>query len=65
MDLTNARGRLTEQFAGVFSPETVAECLRDSALRLQAGARIDAHVPVLAERFARERLRAGAQVEGA
>lgn len=28
MDLTHPRERLVEEFAGVFSPETVDECLQ-------------------------------------
>jgi protein-tyrosine-phosphatase len=64
MDLTNAEGRLAKEFAGIFSRETVVECLRDSAFRF-ADAPVQTHVPVLAERFARQRLRASAQIEGA
>jgi arsenate reductase (thioredoxin) len=63
MELKNAERRLFAEFAGVFSPETIAECVRDSAHRW-TDAPIQVHVPVLAERFARERLRAAAQVEG-
>jgi arsenate reductase (thioredoxin) len=63
MELMNAESRLRAEFAGVFSAETIAECIRDSADRW-AGASIQVHVPVLAERFARERLRAVAQAEG-
>jgi arsenate reductase (thioredoxin) len=47
----------------VFSSETVAETLHDSAERW-ADAPIQAHVAVLAERFTRQRLRAVAQAEG-
>ena len=43
----------------MFSPETVVETVRDSANRWAA-----AHVPLLAERFTRDRLRAVAQAEG-
>jgi arsenate reductase (thioredoxin) len=63
VELAGAEQRLSDEFAGVFSPETVAETLRDSAERW-VDAPIQAHVPVLAERFARERLRAVAQAEG-
>ena len=63
MTLTSATERLTHEFNGVFSPETVAEVMQDSASRW-AAAPIQAHVSMLAERFARERLRAAAQVEG-
>ena len=63
MELGSAGDRLKAEFAGVFSPETVEEVLRDSALRWKE-APIQAHVPVLAERFAKERLKAVAQVGG-
>ena len=64
MELTSAEQRLLKEFAGIFSPETIEECVRDSARRW-AHAPIQLHVPVLAERFARDRLRAAAQVERA
>lgn len=55
--MASARTALLEEFAGTFAPETVAACLADSyALLLPAS--ITAHVPLLAHRFARERLRA-------
>ena len=63
MDLTHAEEKLVEEFVGIFSPETVAECLRDSADRL-AGSPIQTYVALLSYRFARERLRAVAQSEG-
>ncbi len=63
MELQNAQDRLIGEFAGVFSPETVIETIHDSANRWE-DAPVQAHVPVLAERFARERLRAVAQAEG-
>lgn len=63
MELAGAQQRLVVEFEGVFSPETVAETVRDSAARW-ADAPIQAHVPVLAERFARQRLQAVAQAGG-
>ena len=63
MELTGAQQRLVVEFEGVFSPETVAETVQDSAARW-ADAPIQAHVPVLAERFARQRLQAVAQAGG-
>jgi protein-tyrosine-phosphatase len=63
VELEGARDRLVDEFAGVFSRETVIDTLEDSAARWDQ-ARIQAHIPVLAERFARERLRAAAQVRG-
>jgi arsenate reductase len=63
MELTGAGRRLAAEFAGIFSPETVEEVLHDSAFRW-IDAPIQVHVPVLAERFSRERLRAVAQAGG-
>ncbi len=58
-----AADRLAEEFAGIFSQETIARYLAESLSMLE-GARITAFVPVLAHRFARERLNALAQAEG-
>ncbi|MCD6020406.1 MAG: arsenate reductase ArsC [Actinomycetia bacterium] len=63
MELTGAGKRLAAEFAGIFSAETVEEVLHDSALRWM-DAPIQVHVPILAERFSRERLRAVAQAGG-
>ena len=63
MDLTHAEEKLVQEFAGIFSPETIAECMRDSASKL-AGAPVQTYVALLSYRFARERLRAVAQSEG-
>ncbi len=54
---------LRKQFAGTFSPETIERYLVESLERL-SGARAKDFVPLLVHRFARERLRALAQVEG-
>lgn len=53
--------RLGEQFVGVFAPETVEDVLRDSYRKLASSATVPNHVAMLAERFARERLRAAAK----
>src|SRR5918994_4080910 len=55
--------RLTEEFAGKFSPETVERYMAESLQALQ-GARFEDFVPLFVHRFARERLRALGQVEG-
>jgi len=55
--------RLADEFAGVFSQETVARCVEES-IELLGETRINVYVPVLAHRFARERLRAAGQAEG-
>jgi arsenate reductase (thioredoxin) len=58
-------GRLTPEFLGIFSPETLERYVTESWEKLAATAKVPAFLPVLAERFARERLRALAQSEGA
>jgi arsenate reductase len=55
---------LVSEFAGIFSEQTIARYIAES-LDLLGGSRINVYVPVLAHRFARERLRALAQAEGA
>ena len=54
---------LVDEFAGIFSEETINRYISES-LDLLGDARINVFVPVLAHRFARERLRALAQAEG-
>ena len=56
--------RLSREFAGIFSPETIARFVTESADQLAQGARILTFLPLFAYRFARERLRALAQAEG-
>jgi arsenate reductase (thioredoxin) len=56
--------RLADEFKGIFSEQTIERYIAES-LDLLGEARINVYVPVLAHRFARERLRALAQVEGA
>jgi arsenate reductase len=54
---------LTDEFAGIYSHETIERFIAES-LDLLGDARINVFVPVLAHRFARERLKALAQAEG-
>jgi arsenate reductase (thioredoxin) len=54
---------LREEFRGTFGVETIELYLASSLLSLQA-ARIKNFVPLFSERFARQRLRALARVEG-
>ena len=58
-----AAERLSEEFKGIYSEQTIERYIAES-LDLLGGARINVYVPVLAHRFARERLRALAQAEG-
>ncbi len=57
-----AAERLKSEFSGVFSVETIERYIGDS-LDLLGNSRINVFVPVLAHRFARERLKALAQAE--
>src|SRR5436309_933806 len=54
---------LASEFKGIFSEKTIARYIGES-LDLLGGSKISAYVPVLAHRFARERLQALAQAEG-
>ena len=55
--------RLTREFDGVFGLETIERYIVDSRERLEGRARFDTWLPVLIERFTRERLRALARLE--
>jgi arsenate reductase (thioredoxin) len=61
--LRQAADRLSEEFAGIFSQETITRYMIEST-DLLGDANISVYVPVLAHRFARERLKALAQAEG-
>jgi arsenate reductase (thioredoxin) len=61
--INQAADRLAEEFAGVFSQETIARYMTESQ-DLLGDASISVYVPVLAHRFTRERLKALAQAEG-
>ena len=54
---------LSDEFTGVFSQETIERYIAES-LDLLGPSKINVFVPVLAHRFARERLKALAQTEG-
>ncbi len=56
--------RLHGEFAGVFAEESIERVLYDSLDKLAHSARYTAFVPLLAERFARERLSAAAKTDG-
>jgi arsenate reductase (thioredoxin) len=61
--IDQAAERLADEFAGIFSRETIARYMAESQ-DLLGEARINVFVPVLAHRFTRERLKALAQAEG-
>ena len=56
--------RLAPKFAGVFGPETIERFVVDSMDQLLATAKTTAFLPLLTERFARERLQALGTLEG-
>ncbi len=55
---------LNREFTGIFAAEVIECFLVESIDRLAAGAAHTGFIPLLAERFARERLRAIAKMEG-
>jgi protein-tyrosine-phosphatase len=59
-----AAGKLSREFEGVFGIDTVEQFLATSYEQFAANARIVTYLPLMAERFARQRLRALAKVEG-
>jgi protein-tyrosine-phosphatase len=62
--LRSAARNLGEQFAGVFGTETIERFLHSSYDEFATVATVPTFLPLLAERFARQRLRALAKVEG-
>ena len=62
--LKSATERLSHDFAGSFGPETIERFLISSYDQIAQGATVLNFLPLLAERFARQRLQALARVEG-
>ena len=62
--LTTAATRLTRDFQGTFGTETIERFLHSSYDQFAGNATIVNFLPLLAERFARQRLQALAKVEG-
>lgn len=62
--LHSAALRLSEEFSGVFGPETIERFLHTSFDQFAIRATVPQFLPLIAERFARQRLRALAKVEG-
>jgi arsenate reductase (thioredoxin) len=62
--LRSAAGRLREEYDGVFGAETIELFLTSSYDQFASRATATNFLPVMAERFARQRLRALARVEG-
>ena len=62
--LRTAAVRLREEFAGVYASETIERFLHTSYDQFAARSTIAHFLPLLAERFARQRLTAQARIEG-
>jgi protein-tyrosine-phosphatase len=62
--LKTAAARLSTDFAGVFGQETIERFLHSSFDQFAGKASMTRFLPLLAERFARQRLQALAKVEG-
>jgi protein-tyrosine-phosphatase len=63
LQLRQAAERLQRRFAGELNTETIERFLNDSFEQIAAGARLPNWLPLLAERFARDRLRALVRLE--
>jgi len=62
--LRQATDRIHRDFAGTFSAETIERFITESREQLESRATVSTWLPVLIERFTRDRLRALARVEG-
>lgn len=62
--IDSAAERLAAEFAGTFGRETIERFLHTSYTQLAAKATVPNYLPVLTEKFARQRLRALARVDG-
>ncbi|WP_422770640.1 arsenate reductase ArsC [Plantactinospora sp. WMMC1484] len=62
--LHTAAVRLSDEFAGVYGTETIERFLRTSYDQFASASTVPHFLPLLAERFARQRLTALARVEG-
>jgi arsenate reductase (thioredoxin) len=63
LQVKQAARRLREEFAGTFSAETIERYIVDSQAKLGSRARFTTWLPVLIERFTRDRLKALARLE--
>ncbi len=62
--LARISDELSSEFAGILSHETITRYLEESAERFLSGATVTRFVPILVQRFARERLQALGQAKG-
>jgi arsenate reductase (thioredoxin) len=63
LQIRHAAGRLAREFDGTFSAEAIERYILDSRARLENRARFSTWLPVLIERFTRDRLKALARLE--
>lgn len=63
--MRTALSRLEDEFAGTFNSETIERFLTSSYDQFQRQAALPHYVPLLAERFSKQRLRAFSRVTGA
>jgi arsenate reductase (thioredoxin) len=59
-----AATRLGDKFEGIFGPETIERYIQDSLDQLLPNSEVVTFVPIFVERFARDRLKALAKIEG-
>lgn len=64
MALEQSVSRLADEFEGTFGQKTIEQFLHTSFDQFARGATVPNYLPLLAERFARQRLKALAKVEG-
>jgi arsenate reductase (thioredoxin) len=62
--IRTAAARLQDKFKGIFGPETIQRYINDSLDQLLPSSEVVSFVPIFVERFAKDRLRALAKVEG-
>jgi arsenate reductase len=62
--LRTAASNLADEFAGIYGPETIEKFLESSYEQFATQSSVLQFLPLLAERFARQRLHALAKVEG-
>jgi protein-tyrosine-phosphatase len=62
--IRSSAGHLEREFAGTFGRETIERFIADSLDRLAPNNTVPSFLPLLTERFARERLHALAEIEG-
>jgi arsenate reductase len=62
--LLTAAARLAEEFAGIYGRQTIERLLHSSYEQFAAHSTIPNFLPLIAEKFARQRLQARAKIEG-